>query len=913
MVSITNINSGQAGHYYARDDYYSKSHGQWTGKGAEALGLRGEVEREDFQHLLSGCDRHGNGLVPPGPNGHRAGVDLTFSAPKSVSLISHVMGDERVKKAHEKAVSATLSLIEERYSQARGTKAGDTKKIDTGNMVIAKFDHHTSRELDPQLHTHCVVMNLTWPKSGKWKALSNENLYQHKMYIGQFYRNELAANLKELGYGVKTDHKGLFEVKGFDRKLLEHFSQRSEQIAEKISELKNSSLYPNASGQKLREIAALGSRIAKRDVNSETIKEAWMDRLKEQGYSIERIRGTVHEAGKEMYQSLSKPTGDYITQAARIITENESVFTREQILKNASKLSLGEYRMKDLEKAFEQARGKEIVRLDRNAYTTKEMKRIERSVLLKVQEGWDKTLPLVDRKQVNELLNKHRHLTNGQAKAVEHILTSRDRVIGIQGDAGTGKTTALKVIRKQLGKEGIGLMGLGFTGKAAEEVEKNAGIKSQTVDSFLSSVKSHGAGGRQVWIVDEASMLGSRKTQALLEKAERADAKVVLIGDTKQLQAIEAGRMFDKLQETGTLKTVEMKETLRQQDPGYREIVRDIAAKKIDTAFEKLKHGNRLIEIAGREERLAAIVRDFTNRNYRNALIVTTRNADRNELNTLIRSELKVQNKLQGQERYFTVRESKSVQGAERHFAQNYQPGDVIYTQKTGILGRAGTEARVMEVNDTDHTLTVVTRDSQLHQIDLREHGEHISAYREKQQGFTAGDRIVFCKNDKALHVQNGVTATIKNIDERGNITAVTDSGKKIEFNAARYRYFDAGYAVTDYKSQGQTSREVLYHAGASREASYNQFYTAITRGKDDVKVYTDSKETLKEQVRNEQLKTSTLDYRDIERTEGWEIENRDPATREPRDRDSEHYREEGKEERVLGEQEKSKDMDRER
>lgn len=218
-----------------------------------------------------------------------------------------------------------------------------------------------------------------------------------------------------------------------------------------------------------------------------------------------------------------------------------------------------------------------------------------------------------------------------------------------------------------------------------------------------------------------------------------------------------------------------------------------------------------------------------------------------------------------------------------------------------------------MEVNDTSHMLTVAKKDGQSHQIDLREHGEHLSAYREKQQWFTTGDRIVFCKNDKALHVQNGVTATIKNMDERGNITAFTDNGKKIEFNAARYQYFDSGYAVTDYKSQGQTTKEVIYHAGTSSEASYNQFYTAITRGKDDVKVYTNSKENLKEQVRNEQLKTSTLDYREIEKTEGHEIEHRDPATIEPRDRDSEHYREEGKEERDCSEQEKTKHRDMER
>lgn len=166
MVSITNINTGQAGHYYARDDYYSRTSGRWAGRGAGALGLSRDVRKEDFERLLSGQDPNGNVLAAPGPKGHRAGVDLTFSAPRSVSVLSLVMGDNLVKAAHEKAVLAALSHIEERYSQARETKAGETKRIDTGNMVIARFDHHTSRELDPQLHTHAVIMNLTMAQRG---------------------------------------------------------------------------------------------------------------------------------------------------------------------------------------------------------------------------------------------------------------------------------------------------------------------------------------------------------------------------------------------------------------------------------------------------------------------------------------------------------------------------------------------------------------------------------------------------------------------------------------------------------------------------------------------------------------------------------------------------------------------------
>jgi len=210
MVSITGITAEQARHYYTeKDNYYTKEQGHWYGKGADSLGLRGQVNKEDFEQILSGRDSKTGELVHAGGEGrsHRAGVDLTFSAPKSVSILSEVCGDKRVSVAHDKAVEATLRHIEDYYSQARQTENGHTKRVNTGKLVIAEFPHDTSRELDPHLHTHGVIMNMTQREDGQWRALSNEELYNNKMYFGQYYRNELAANLKERGYEMESDHR----------------------------------------------------------------------------------------------------------------------------------------------------------------------------------------------------------------------------------------------------------------------------------------------------------------------------------------------------------------------------------------------------------------------------------------------------------------------------------------------------------------------------------------------------------------------------------------------------------------------------------------------------------------------------------------------------------------------------------
>jgi conjugative relaxase-like TrwC/TraI family protein len=884
MVSISDVSAGQAAHYYSKDNYYSKQEGEWQGKGAEKLGLQGEVKKEDFEKLLNGQGPKNEFQIANGGENqnHRAALDLTFSAPKSVSVLSEVLGDDRVREAHEKAVSSTLSHVEQHFSQARQTINGITEKIDTGNLAIAKFEHNTSRELDPQLHTHTVVMNMTQRPDGSWRALSNEQIYQNKMLIGQIYRNELAANLKDLGYSIQSNNKGLFEVQGIEQKLLDHFSQRKDQINAKINELKENGQYKNAGEQKLREIATLGSRIAKRDVDIQTVKESWVERMQGQGYTKENVRESIQKAAEQMKKAEINRKDpkmneyDYIRLAGKIVTEQEATFSKEDILKTAGKLSLGEYRISKLEKAFNSLNGlgqKEIKTLDKNIYTTAEMQKIEKDIVFKVQAGHHTKETIMTKEQAEAGIKafeaqKSIKMTQGQKEAVNHILSSEDRYIGIQGDAGTGKTTMLKAVKDQFEKQGYKVQGLGFTGKAAAEVEAQAGIKSQTIDSFLAQQDKINGGERGIWIVDESSMLGSKKMHGLMSAAEKTNARVVFIGDTKQLQAVEAGKMFSKLQETGDLKTVRMSEVQRQKDEQYKDIVKDISEKKINRAFDKLEKQDCVKETADRQERLNAIVKDYTGKNYKDTIIVTARNTDRNELNTAIRAELKEQGKLSTQGHTFTVRESKGLSPVDKHFAQNYGIGDKVIFNKAGIAGRAGREAKVTAVDHQSHKIKVHTKDGKEHQINLKTKGQHLAVYSEKEQSFSQGDKVVFLKNDKSLSVKNGQIGDIKSIDKNGKATIRMETGQEKTINLkTQYNYVDHGYAITDYKSQGQTSKNVIYHADTSKKVNYNQAYVAVTRGKHDLKIYTDSKENLKEQLKHEQVKTSTLDYSEIEKS----------------------------------------------
>jgi len=574
VLSITNISGGQAGRYYTQDNYYQSTQARWQGRGAESLALTGQVEREEFHNLIKGHAPDGTELVTAAKGQHRAGVDLTFSAPKSLSILSEVAGDTRLREAHEKAVKAALSYAEANFSQARVTKDGETRRVDTGNLVIAAFPHYVSRELDPQIHSHAVVMNMTLRPDGRWRALSNEELYANKMLLGQIYRNELGTELTRIGYAIEvTDGRhGLFEVKGIGRELIEDFSQRSSQIKEKVASLKASGLYSNASQQKLREIATLGSRVAKRDVDMETVRETWKDRLQERGFAIEDIREKALHEGQKM-RSQDGHQRDGIDTAIKGLETMTAVWSRQDMLKEALKIEAGRLKVSDAENRIDNLlKGRNLVLLADNSYTTKEAIRTELAIVDGVTKRRE-TMKALAREDVEAHIDlKASRLNTGQRDAVTHMTTSRDGVVGIQGYAGSGKTTMLKVAKEVWESNGHTVRGMGFTGKAAEALEREAGIKSSTIHGFRESGKA----GREVWVIDEASMVGNRQMLGILERADNLQAKVILVGDIRQLQPIEAGRAFHILQERGALRTVSVTEILRQKDRLLKEAIRAV-------------------------------------------------------------------------------------------------------------------------------------------------------------------------------------------------------------------------------------------------------------------------------------------------------------------------------------------------
>jgi conjugative relaxase-like TrwC/TraI family protein len=242
MLTLANTNTTQAKTYYKKENYYSQEdaevNSQWQGQGASKYQLSGAiVDMDVYNNIINGLSPDGKTQLRQKQNHNgkkeRAGIDLTFSAPKSVSIACLVGGDTRLEEAHRKAVARTIDLIESRYATTRI----NGQSVQTDNLIVAKWHHDTSRELDPHLHTHCLVMNCTQGADGKWRSISNKPFYQNKILLGQIYRNELALECRKLGYEIEPHPKELFEIKGYTREQIEGFSKRHEQIKNKLVEM----------------------------------------------------------------------------------------------------------------------------------------------------------------------------------------------------------------------------------------------------------------------------------------------------------------------------------------------------------------------------------------------------------------------------------------------------------------------------------------------------------------------------------------------------------------------------------------------------------------------------------------------------------------------------------------------------
>jgi conjugative relaxase-like TrwC/TraI family protein len=645
MTMSRAISAGQALDYYqqeftnSKDNYYSEAgevKGRWSGRLADKWELKGEVTSEQYERLVAGQDpRTGEQLVHSVKaretinefgekvvtSEHRAGWDATISAPKSVSLAALVGDDKRVRDAHRESVDEALKGFEE-YLQARG--AGDKPAITTGEMVAAQFEHTSSRPdringyAAPQLHTHVVVFNMTQTEDGKVRSVQPLELYRSQRYATALYRAHLAEKLQGLGYEIEVDPRtGAPEIKGFSQEYLQASSPRREEVVKEAEQIKErleregNTVSDNA---RLKHAAAHNDRKSKRYDRAEMRERA----LAMDAKHNDQARHLSAEAQQRMPVRL--PQDEIATRAQEAVTfardnavEREAVADMRQVITDALRRNLGRTTVEAVttELRLRQERGEfiDIVREQRPPEaTTERMVRMEKENIQTVIDGKGTCPAIVRAARVKDVVanaaqSNQLRLNANQQSAVETILSSDDRIVGLQGGAGTGKTTALSVLREAAQTGGYQVRGFAPTTRAAQQLAES-GIETETLQKFLRQ-RQQPTSDKRLFVVDESSLASTKQLNKFFARLEPQD-KVLLVGDVRQHQAVEAGSPFEQLQQHG-MTTAKLSEIVRQRDPELKQTVEKLSSRQIREAVAELDSRGKVIEIADERERLEAM------------------------------------------------------------------------------------------------------------------------------------------------------------------------------------------------------------------------------------------------------------------------------------------------------------------
>jgi conjugative relaxase-like TrwC/TraI family protein len=865
-----------------RVNYYStgdRIHGQWHGELARRWGLSGDVAEEhvhrlaDGQHPLTGerlvehqtareyAGAHGEQVKPMA---HRAAWDATFSAPKSVSLTALVGGDTRVGAAHRESVRVALGETE-RFVQARIGRNHPAET--TGKWIAATFEHDSARPVDgyaaPQLHTHAVFFNVTQRQNGDTRALQPRELYKSQQYVTAVYRSELAMRLTALGYEVERGDSGQPEIRGYTRAYLEASSPRRQQIKEHLANAQQA-------GAGAAQIAAHRTREAKLGLAHDQMQHQHREMAEAFGGQPARV---VEEAMARAHRMEPQPprltAHAAVTFAKERNMERDAVVDERALLRDALTRSMGHVTVTAMKGEFERrvAAGEFVAvtqppGIPGRAVTTREMIDLERDTIQLMRQGQHTQSALAGVVTRETVERAYPHLNEGQRAAVEHILTNRDQVVALEGVAGGGKTTALAAVRDAAEREGYQVQGFAPTSRAAQKLEE-AGITSSTLQRHLTGREESHDGRQRLYVLDESSLASTRQMHEFVRRLTPRD-RVLLVGDVRQHQGVEAGRPYQQLQEMG-IDTVRLDEIVRQKDPALKAVVERLARGQVREAIQSLDGQGRVHHIVDRDERLRAIARVYASDPV-GTLVVSPDNDSRREINQAIHRLRQTEGQVdQGDHRVRVLVPRQDLTGADRQWAEQYKPGDVVrYSRGSKVLSiKAGEYARVDRVDAQDNLLAVTRNNGAQVTYDPRRL-QGVTLYREADRTFATGDRIQFTAPDRERHVANRELGTIDRIESTGHLHLRLDSGRTLAFRLDDQPHLDYGYAVTSHSSQGQTADRVLLHLDTERAGEHlvnrRLAYVALSRGRYDAHIYTNDKAQLGEALNRESSQRAAIE-----------------------------------------------------
>jgi conjugative relaxase-like TrwC/TraI family protein len=833
MLSLANIkSSGAAAHYYENDDYYAKDspehkeRSEWFGKGAEKLGLKGNIDKEDFKQVLEGDLPNGEvlGRQENSKRVHAPGIDLTFSAPKSVSIQAEVYGDTRIYAAHKKAVLTALDYVEENLVETRKTIDGELKYEKVNNITVAMFRHNTSRNLDPQLHTHCVLANAIERADKQWKSAFFGKIFENKKFIGQIYRAELAYELKQLGYELRiTGKDSSFELKKIPEGLIKLFSSRSKEI-------NNAAESIGVADAKAKAKLTLKTRNYKKDVSKEVLQVKWQETIRQYEATQENQVSNKSEisAAPKVIDYLSNKWEEFckkfdLTIVSKIkhisddiivrrnlkveeraveyaiahLSERSAVWEATALRSVAMEYATGHVCYEKLE-AYIQKLHKEGILLQgkkhdgllaTHATLSKELETVD---LMK--QGKGKVAAIYTQAAIQERLN-NTSLRQGQREATALILGTKDRVVGVQGYAGVGKTYMLQHVRALAADSGYTIIGMAPSSSAAKTLEDDTGIKSQTVHKFLFKYDGviHGRATQSgikdmkeefkktIIVLDEASLASTSQINGLMKISKELDVRVVLAGDIKQIEAVESGKPFYQLQRFG-MSTACMSEIIRQDSLKLKGAIYNTIDSEITSAMKKLscstieidkdKITHELQEASGNRELRAtevnnavkgALVEEATKtwiglskEERKETLVISPSHSIREEINAGIRHDLINEGTLKGEEKTMHTLHRHGLTDVQYSHYNNYKVGNVVlFNRSYSKLGVGKNEyLQVDRIDDKHGILYLKKQDGKTikwrpDKIAGARKGS-VEVYEPKVTPIRIGEQLRWCRNSRS-------------------------------------------------------------------------------------------------------------------------------------------------------------------
>ncbi len=500
-------------------------------------------------------------------------------------------------------------------------------------------------------------------------------------------------------------------------------------------------------------------------------------------------------------------------------------------------------------------------------YTTPLMIHMERNVITRVLEGQGKLSAVVKDADLSgfEILQNNER----RQAVIRGLLSTTDQVVGVQGGAGTGKTTALGIVREIAEYHGFEVRGLAPTSRARNALQES-GVQSETLQKHLLRSTAHSEEAKpRLYFVDESSLSSTAQMYKFLGGLGKKD-RVILVGDVRQHQSVEAGRIFEELQKAG-MKTAQLNKVVRQKDEDLKRAVILMANGRIADGVEALYQQGRVHEVTHRADRFAALATAYV-ASPENTLVVSPDNKSRQEINSAIRDKVKSQGGLTG-EQTFQVLVRKDIHAEDRRYVHSYRPGDSLrfHTNLPSLGIRSGQLGTVIEATPERNILSIKVGEGQSKRYIAYDPNSrsNVSVFETQERAIAIGDRIQFTTPWKEKGVASRETAAVEQLEKNGNIAVRLQNGRRVAWNLKDYNHVDHAYTMTSHSSQGMTVDRVLIHVDTTDSrvrglVDKTLSYVATSRARYDAQIFTDDANQLGRALSRENVKETALSQQQI-------------------------------------------------